>query len=90
VTAAGRGEIVANVFLGERLRAEQAGVYGELGVTVTREHRPTKEYPAGQEVYALTFDGTDPDATPPEPADPGASAEPSDPSTDVEGADRSA
>lgn len=22
----------------------------------TREYRPTKEYPKGQEVYALTFD----------------------------------
>jgi class 3 adenylate cyclase len=50
------GEIIANVFLGERLRDEQDGVYEELGVTVTREHRPTKEYPRGQEVYALTFD----------------------------------
>ena len=51
-------EIIANVFLGERLQAEQAGVYEGLGVTVTREHRPTKEYPRGQEVYALTFDAT--------------------------------
>jgi hypothetical protein len=49
-------EIIANVFLGERLRDEQDGVYQELGVTVTREYRPTKEYPRGQEVYALTFD----------------------------------
>jgi class 3 adenylate cyclase len=52
-------EIVANVFLGERLREEQDGVYEELGVTVTREYRPTKEYPKGQEVYALTFGGPD-------------------------------
>ncbi len=50
-------EIVANVFLGERLREEQDGVYKKLGVAVTREQRPTKEYPQGQEVYALVFDG---------------------------------
>lgn len=57
VTAAeAPGEIVANVFLGERLREEQEGIYEELGVTVTREYRPTKEYPMGQEVYSLTFD----------------------------------
>ena len=61
--------IVANVFLGERLRDGQNGVYEALGVTVTREFRPTKEYPRGQEVYALTFDenGSDldaPDETP--------------------------
>jgi class 3 adenylate cyclase len=55
VTAAERREIVANVFLGERLRDEQGGAYEALGVTVTREFRPTKEYPKGQEVYALTF-----------------------------------
>jgi class 3 adenylate cyclase len=65
-------EIVANVFLGERLRDEQEGVYAALGVTVTREFRPTKEYPKGQEVYALTFgpDGSQPDAatTPEMPA----------------------
>jgi class 3 adenylate cyclase len=48
-------EIVANVYLGERLRDEQDGVYEALGVTVTREFRATKEYPKGQEVYALTF-----------------------------------
>jgi hypothetical protein len=53
-------EIIANVFLGERLREEQGGVYEELGVTVTREYRPTKEYPRGQEVYSLTFDGWEP------------------------------
>jgi class 3 adenylate cyclase len=58
VTAAARPrEIIANVFIGERLRAEQEGVYEGLGVTVTRDQRPTKEYPQGQEVYALTFDG---------------------------------
>jgi class 3 adenylate cyclase len=56
VTAASdAGEIVANVFLGERLLEEQDGVYEELGVVVSREHRPTKEYPQGQEVYPLTF-----------------------------------
>jgi len=56
-------EIVANVFLGERLRDEQDGVYEALGVAVTREFRPTKEYPKGQEVYVLTFgrDGEDPE-----------------------------
>jgi class 3 adenylate cyclase len=53
-------EIVANVFLGERLRDGQDGAYEALGVTVTREFRPTKEYPKGQEVYALTFDGVEP------------------------------
>ena len=56
VTAAAEPrEIVANVFLGERLHAGQDGVYEALGVTATREFRPTKEYPRGQEVYALTF-----------------------------------
>ena len=54
-------EIMANIFLGERIRAEQDGVYAGLGVTVTREHRPTKEYPRGQEVYALTFEHETPD-----------------------------
>ena len=48
-------EIVANVYLGEHLHEEQDGVYEALGVTATREYRPTKEYPKGQEVYALTF-----------------------------------
>ncbi len=57
-------EIIANVYLGEHLHAEQKGVYEALGVTVTQEFRPTKEYPKGQEVYALTFDR-------PEPADSG-------------------
>jgi class 3 adenylate cyclase len=54
-------EIVANVYLGERLRDGQDGVYEALGVTVTREFRPTKEYPKGQEVYALTFSGSEPE-----------------------------
>jgi class 3 adenylate cyclase len=49
-------EIVANVYLGERLREGQDGVYEALGVKVNREFRPTKEYPRGQEVYALTFE----------------------------------
>jgi class 3 adenylate cyclase len=61
-------EIVANVYLGEHLLEEQEGVYQALGVTATREYRPTKEYPKGQEVYALTFDRLDgqgtADATP--------------------------
>jgi class 3 adenylate cyclase len=55
--AAAPWEIVANVYLGERLRDGQEGAYEALGVTVTRELRPTKEYPKGQEVYALTFGG---------------------------------
>jgi class 3 adenylate cyclase len=54
-TATSPGEILANVFLGERLQAESDGVYKELGVTVMRELRATKEYPNGQEVYALAF-----------------------------------
>jgi class 3 adenylate cyclase len=63
VTAASRPqEIVANVYLGERLHDEQNGAYEELGMTVTREFRPTKEYPKGQEVYALTFGTADPAA----------------------------
>jgi class 3 adenylate cyclase len=63
-------EIVANVFLGERLREGQDGVYEALGVRVNREFRPTKEYPRGQEVYALTFeqDGSELE-TPSEDAD---------------------
>ncbi len=61
-------EIVANVFLGERLRDGQDGVYEALGVTVTQEFRPTKEYPKGQEVYALTFAEGEPD---PDPGSPG-------------------
>lgn len=68
VTAASLpSEIVANVYLGERLHAGQDGVYEALGVTATREFRPTKEYPKGQEVYSLTF--RDPDADVPTPAE---------------------
>ena len=64
VTAAQtRGEIIANVYLGEHLQAEQSGVYEALGVTVSRDFRPTKEYPKGQEVYVLAFETA-------EPADP--------------------
>jgi class 3 adenylate cyclase len=55
--AASPKEIVANVYLGEHLHEEQEGVYETLGVTATREYRPTKEYPKGQEVYSLTFTG---------------------------------
>jgi class 3 adenylate cyclase len=62
-------EIIANVFLGERLRDGQDGVYEKLGVAVAREYRPSKEYPQGQEVYALTFDGRDEDVEPPDAAD---------------------
>jgi class 3 adenylate cyclase len=63
-------EIVANVFLGERLLAESEGVYAGLGVTVTREHRPTKEYPRGQEVYVLGFEQADPGTDRPAPIAP--------------------
>jgi class 3 adenylate cyclase len=56
--AAGPQEIVANVYLGEHLHDEQDGIYEALGMTATRESRPTKEYPRGQEVYALTFGRT--------------------------------
>src|ERR671937_832360 len=57
VTAASRPrEIIANVFLGEHLHDEQSGIYAALGMTATRESRPTKEYPRGQEVYALSFE----------------------------------
>jgi hypothetical protein len=57
-------KIVANVFLGGRLREGQDGVYEALGVRVNREFRPTKEYPRGQDVYALTFeqDGSEPES----------------------------
>ena len=57
--AANPQEIVANVHLGEHLHNEQSGIYEALGMTATRESRPTKEYPKGQEVYALTFVGTE-------------------------------
>jgi class 3 adenylate cyclase len=50
-------EVITNVFLGERLLEEQEGVYAELGMRVVRERRTTKEYPGGQEVYAVRFDG---------------------------------
>ncbi|HZN42193.1 MAG TPA: hypothetical protein VFC08_00555 [Actinomycetota bacterium] len=56
VTAASRPqEIVANVYLGEYLHDEQEGIYQALGMVATRESRPTKEYPKGQEVYRLEF-----------------------------------
>lgn len=58
--AANPKEIIANVYLGEHLHDEQEGVYEALGVTATREYRPTKEYPKGQEVYSLTFDMKEP------------------------------
>jgi len=32
-----------------------AGIYAALGMRATRESRPTKEYPRGQEVYVLRF-----------------------------------
>jgi class 3 adenylate cyclase len=68
VTAASQPrEILANVFLGERVLEEQEGVYKGLGVRVEREHRPTKEYPQGQEVYVLSF-VEPPDDDAPEPS----------------------
>jgi class 3 adenylate cyclase len=51
-------EIVANVYLGRRLHDEQDEAFEALGMSVTRDFRPTKEYPRGQEVYVLTFDET--------------------------------
>jgi len=80
-------EIVANVYLGERLRDGQDGVYEALGVTVTREFRPTKEYPRGQEVYALTFDQDGSDLEPsddetPSEADASRDAENPDPASE--------
>jgi class 3 adenylate cyclase len=61
VNAASRPqEIFANVYLGEHLHDEQEGIYAALGMTATRESRPTKEYPNGQEVYALRFGGPGP------------------------------
>src|SRR5919197_291457 len=60
VNAASRPqEIFANVYLGEHLHDEQDGIYAALGMSATRESRPTKEYPKGQEVYALRTDWTD-------------------------------
>jgi class 3 adenylate cyclase len=55
VTAATTREILANVYLGEHLHEQQDGIYEALGMASTREYRPTKEYPKGQEVYSLTF-----------------------------------
>jgi class 3 adenylate cyclase len=61
VTAAAKPrEIFANVYLGEHLHEHQDGVYEALGMRATREYRPTKEYPNGQEVYSLTFDTKEP------------------------------
>jgi class 3 adenylate cyclase len=59
--AAGPGEVVANVYLGEHFHGEQQGIYEALGMTAVRERRPTKEYPRGQEVYVLTWAGAGPD-----------------------------
>jgi class 3 adenylate cyclase len=64
-TAAVPREVLANVFLGRSLRDEQDGVYAALQVSIEREFRPTKEYPKGQEVYAVRFlaasEGGDPE-----------------------------
>lgn len=67
-TAVEPAEIVANVFLGDRLREQQEGVYAELGVSVDRERRATKEYPNGQEVYVLSFTEGEPEPSPEAPA----------------------
>jgi class 3 adenylate cyclase len=62
-------EIIANVYLGEHLHQEAEGVYEALGVTAAREYRPTKEYPKGQEVYALIFRPSAEAAPKPQPDD---------------------
>jgi class 3 adenylate cyclase len=67
VTAALPREILANVYLGERLRDEQDRAYEALGVSVAREFRPTMEYPRGQEVYSLTFEPNGSEGEPVEP-----------------------
>jgi class 3 adenylate cyclase len=59
-------EILANVYLGEHLHEQQDGTYEALGIASTREYRPTKEYPKGQEVYALTFAPGTPEETSPD------------------------
>jgi class 3 adenylate cyclase len=59
-------EILANVYLGEHLHEQQDGTYEALGIASTREYRPTKEYPKGQEVYALTFAPRTPEETSPD------------------------
>jgi class 3 adenylate cyclase len=53
VTSAAPREVLANVYLGRRLREEQDGVYSALRVSVSQEFRATKEYPKGQEVYVI-------------------------------------
>ncbi|HEY1330522.1 MAG TPA: hypothetical protein VGH10_03490 [Actinomycetota bacterium] len=70
VTAAAPKEVLANVYLGRRLAEEQDGVYRALRVSVAREFRPTKEYPKGQEIYALTFATSD-GGEPASPSPPG-------------------
>lgn len=57
-------EILANVYLGEHLHEQQDGIYEALGMSSTREYRPTKEYPKGQEVYSLTFSPAESEAAP--------------------------
>ena len=64
--AAAPREILANVYLGEHLHEHQEGIYEALGMASTREYRPTKEYPKGQEVYALTFAKPEAPASEPE------------------------
>jgi class 3 adenylate cyclase len=58
-------EIFANVYLGQHLHDGQDGVYEALGMSASRESRPTKEYPKGQEVYSLAFATPGVDVTPP-------------------------
>ncbi len=55
--AAAPHEVLANVLLGRGLRDEQDGVYAALNVSIEQEFRPTKEYPKGQEVYAVRYRG---------------------------------
>ncbi len=68
VTTAAPKEIIANVYLGRRLREEQDRAYEALGVSVAREFRATKEYPKGQEVYSLTFAPAEPNSDHPKEA----------------------
>jgi len=70
VTSAAPREVLANVNLGRRLRDEQDGVYQALGVSVSQEFRPTKEYPKGQEVYVIGFSSGPDEVVAPDDAPP--------------------
>jgi class 3 adenylate cyclase len=65
VSAAAPYEILANVFLAERL-LRQGDNLKPAGLTMTRTMRPSKEYPSGQEVCLVHF--TDEKAAGAEPA----------------------